>query len=105
MGRFKTGTPPRLARASVDLARFDEQPGDDRPTFFSEVTSVARLPQVSCHVAYTNAEVHAVVMQNLERSPMFNGTIQVRGPRYCPSLEDKVYRFNDRESHTLYIEP
>jgi len=105
MGRFKTGTPPRLARASVDLDRFDEQPGDERPTFFSETTSTARLPQVSCHVAYTNSRVHAIVMQNLERSPMFNGTIQVRGPRYCPSLEDKVYRFNDRESHTLYIEP
>jgi tRNA uridine 5-carboxymethylaminomethyl modification enzyme len=105
MGRFKTGTPPRLARASVDLDRFVEQPGDERPTFFSEATSAVRLPQVTCHVAHTNADVHAVVMQNLERSPMFNGTIQVRGPRYCPSLEDKVYRFNDRESHTLYVEP
>ena len=105
MGRFKTGTPPRLARASVDLDRFVEQPGDERPTFFSEATSDVRLPQVACHIAHTNADVHAVVMQNLERSPMFNGTIQVRGPRYCPSLEDKVYRFNDRESHTLYVEP
>ena len=105
MGRFKTGTPPRLARSSVDLDRFVEQPGDERPTFFSEETTAVRLPQVACHIAHTNADVHAVVMQNLERSPMFNGTIQVRGPRYCPSLEDKVYRFNDRESHTLYIEP
>lgn len=105
MGRFKTGTPPRLARASVDLDRFVEQPGDERPTFFSEATSATCLPQVACHIAHTNADVHAVVMQNLERSPMFNGTIQVRGPRYCPSLEDKVHRFSDRESHTLYIEP
>jgi tRNA uridine 5-carboxymethylaminomethyl modification enzyme len=105
MGRFKTGTPPRLARDSVDLRRFVEQPGDERPTFFSETTCEVRLPQVSCHVAQTNAVVHAIVMRNLERSPMFNGAIQVRGPRYCPSLEDKVYRFNDRESHTLYVEP
>jgi tRNA uridine 5-carboxymethylaminomethyl modification enzyme len=105
MGRFKTGTPPRLARASVDLQRFEEQPGDEVPTFFSETTTAARLEQVPCHIAFTNARVHAVVMDNLERSPMFNGAINVRGPRYCPSLEDKVHRFNDRTSHTLYLEP
>jgi tRNA uridine 5-carboxymethylaminomethyl modification enzyme len=105
MGRFKTGTPPRLARESVDLSRFELQPGDDRPTFFSEGTTAARLPQLPCHVAYTNRRVHETILGNLEHSPLFNGTIRVRGPRYCPSVEDKIHRFRDRESHTLYIEP
>ena len=105
MGRFKTGTPPRLARGSVDLSRFELQPGDARPTFFSERTETTRLPQLPCHIAYTNRRVHETILDNLEQSPLFNGTIQVRGPRYCPSMEDKVHRFRDRESHTLYIEP
>jgi len=105
MGRFKTGTPPRLVRSSVDPARFEEQPGDAEPTFFSEATRAPRLPQVSCHLASTNPAVHAIVRDNLHHSPMFNGTIRVRGPRYCPSFEDKVHRFADRTAHTLYIEP
>ena len=105
MGRFKTGTPPRLARASVDVSRFDEQPGDEHPTFFAESTTAANLPQISCHIAYTNARVHELIRANLDRSPMFNGAIQVQGPRYCPSIEDKVHRFADRDQHTLYIEP
>jgi tRNA uridine 5-carboxymethylaminomethyl modification enzyme len=105
MGRFKTGTPPRLLRGSVDLGRFEEQPGDETPTFFSEDTTAPRLPQVSCHIAATNARVHALILASLDRSPMFNGTIQVRGPRYCPSVEDKVHRFRDRDAHTLYLEP
>jgi tRNA uridine 5-carboxymethylaminomethyl modification enzyme len=105
MDRFKTGTPPRLARASVDLSRFELQPGDQRPTFFSENTTAPRLPQVPCHVAYTNRRVHETILGHLDHSPLFNGTIRVRGPRYCPSVEDKVHRFRDRESHTLYIEP
>ncbi len=105
LGRFKTGTPPRLARRSVDLARFEEQAGDERPTFFCESTVAARLPQVPCHLAYTNARVHELIRRNLDRSPIFNGAIQVRGPRYCPSIEDKVHRFADRDVHALYIEP
>ena len=105
MGRFKTGTPPRLDRASVDLRRFEEQPGDPAPTFFSATTTAPRLPQLSCHIAYTNPRVHRLVMDHRDRSPLFNGAIRVRGPRYCPSIEDKVYRFSDRESHSLYIEP
>jgi tRNA uridine 5-carboxymethylaminomethyl modification enzyme len=105
MGRFKTGTPPRLVRSSVDLKRFEEQPGDEEPTFFSEETTGTRLPQVSCHLAYTNPTVHSIVARNLDRSPMFNGAIRSRGPRYCPSVEDKVHKFADRTSHTLYIEP
>jgi len=105
MGRFKTGTPPRLVRGSVDLGRFEEQPGDERPTFFSERTTSTSLRQLPCHIAYSNPKLHRLVLDNLERSPMFNGAIKVRGPRYCPSFEDKVFRFRDRESHTLFIEP
>jgi len=105
LGRFKTGTPPRLVAASVDLERFEEQPGDPSPTFFSEGTDRAVLPQVSCHVAYTNERVHRLVRDNLASSPMFTGAIGARGPRYCPSLEDKVVRFADRERHQLFLEP
>jgi tRNA uridine 5-carboxymethylaminomethyl modification enzyme len=105
MGRFKTGTPPRLARASLDLSRFPEQPGDDEPTFFSESTSGTVLPQVSCHIASTSPRVHAIIRDNLHASPLFNGAIRVRGPRYCPSIEDKIHRFGDRDGHTLYLEP
>ncbi len=105
MGRFKTGTPPRLLRASVDLSRFDRQPGDADPTFFSEVTDSVALPQVPCHIAHTNERVHRIVNENLDRSPMFTGAIAGRGPRYCPSLEDKVVRFSDRDRHQLFLEP
>jgi len=105
MGRFKTGTPPRLARDSVDLSRFEEQPGDLEPTFFSDATRATSLKQISCHIAYTNERVHALVQANLDKSPMFRGAIDAKGPRYCPSLEDKVVRFADRSEHTLYLEP
>jgi tRNA uridine 5-carboxymethylaminomethyl modification enzyme len=105
LGRFKTGTPPRLLRDSVDLGRFEAQPGDAEPTFFSEATRRPVLPQIPCHIAETNPTVHELIRANLERSPIFNGQIEVRGPRYCPSIEDKVHRFADRERHQLYIEP
>jgi tRNA uridine 5-carboxymethylaminomethyl modification enzyme len=105
MGRFKTGTPPRLLRRSVDLSVFPEQPGDDEITFFSASTRSTALPQVSCHVAETNPRVHALVTENLASSPLFTGAITGRGPRYCPSLEDKVVRFADRERHQIFIEP
>jgi tRNA uridine 5-carboxymethylaminomethyl modification enzyme len=105
MGRFKTGTPPRLLRESVDLGCFEEQPGDATPTFFSEGTEAVHLPQVSCHVAYTNERVHRLVRENLDVSPLFSGAIAARGPRYCPSLEDKVVRFADRARHQLFLEP
>jgi len=103
--RFKTGTPPRLARASVDLSRFEEQPGDATPVFFCEATREAKLPQIVCHTVYTNERVHGMIRDNLQHSPMFNGAIQVRGPRYCPSIEDKIHRFPDRDRHLLFIEP
>jgi len=105
MGRFKTGTPPRLLKESVDLTRFDPQPGDLEPTFFSENTESVALPQLPCHIAYTNDRVHRIVSENLDRSPLFTGAIVGRGPRYCPSLEDKVVRFADRERHQLFLEP
>jgi tRNA uridine 5-carboxymethylaminomethyl modification enzyme len=105
MGRLKTGTPPRLDRASVDLARFEEQWGDESPTFFSEETAAPSLRQVPCHVAYSNEGVHDVVRANLDRSPLFTGAITSRGPRYCPSFEDKVVRFSDRDRHLLFLEP
>ena len=105
LGRLKTGTPPRLDRASVDLGRFEEQRGDDEPTFFSEETTAPRLPQIACHVAYSNERVHHLVRSSLERSPLFTGAITARGPRYCPSFEDKVVRFADRDRHLLVLEP
>jgi tRNA uridine 5-carboxymethylaminomethyl modification enzyme len=105
MGRFKTGTPPRLSRSSVDLSRFLEQPGDDLPVFFSERTSGTHLPQIACHLAYSNPRVHRLVQENLDRSPMHTGAMTSKGPRYCPSFEDKVVRFADRRHHLLYIEP
>ena len=105
MGRFKTGTPPRLARGSVDLRRFEEQPGDERPTFFSEATRSTRLPQVPCHIAYTNPAVHELILASLDASPLYTGAIRSKGPRYCPSIEDKVVRFGDRDKHLLFIEP
>jgi tRNA uridine 5-carboxymethylaminomethyl modification enzyme len=103
--RFKTGTPPRLRRSSVDLSRFPEQAGDPEPTFFSELTERVALPQVSCHVAYTDARVHQLVRDNLVHSPLYTGAISGRGPRYCPSLEDKVVKFPERTAHHLFLEP
>ncbi len=105
MGRLKTGTPPRLHRASVDLGGFEVQWGDEEPTFFSDTTRGPVLRQVPCHVAYSNPQVHEIVRRNLDRSPLFTGAITSRGPRYCPSFEDKVTRFADRDRHLLFIEP
>ncbi len=105
MARLKTGTPPRLERASVDLNRFEAQWGDEDPTYFSETTRSAPLRQVPCHAAYSNARVHDLVRASLDQSPLFSGAITARGPRYCPSFEDKVVRFADRDRHLLMIEP
>ena len=107
-GRLKTGTPPRLRRAGIDFGELDEQPGDANPTPFSRRTDPAgfpRLPQVSCHVTYTNRATHELLAAGFDRSPMFTGRIRGAGPRYCPSIEDKVVRFADRERHQLFLEP
>ena len=108
VGRLKTGTPPRLARDSIAWERLEEQRGDAVPTPFSFATDRARfpvLPQAPCHVTYTNARTHAIIRDNVHRAPMYAGRIQGVGPRYCPSVEDKVMRFADRERHQVFLEP
>ena len=104
-GRLKTGTPPRLATASVDLASLEEQPGDPEPQPFSFLTDRLHGPWISCWQTWTTEETHALVRANLHRAPMYAGRIQGRGPRYCPSLEDKVVRFADRPRHLVFLEP
>ncbi|HEY3197711.1 MAG TPA: tRNA uridine-5-carboxymethylaminomethyl(34) synthesis enzyme MnmG [Nitrospirales bacterium] len=105
IGRLKTGTPPRLDRDSIDFSSLTPQPGDDPPQPFSCRTEKIPLPQVSCHLTYTNAETHRIIQDNLERSPMFTGVIKGTGPRYCPSIEDKVVRFADKVRHQIFLEP
>ena len=107
-GRLKTGTPPRLLRSSIDFDVLEEQPGDERPVPFSRRTDPARfprLPQVSCHITFTNRGTHEMLATGFDRSPMFTGRIRGAGPRYCPSIEDKVVRFADRDRHQLFLEP
>ena len=108
MARFKTGTPPRIHRRSVDFSRLDVQEGEEWITPFSVRTDpeeLNRIRQVQCHVVYTNAETHRVIRDNLDRSPLYSGKIHGVGPRYCPSIEDKVVRFADKERHQLFVEP
>jgi tRNA uridine 5-carboxymethylaminomethyl modification enzyme len=107
-GRLKTGTPPRLASDSIDWDRLEEQHGDANPQPFSLRTERAAFPalrQIACHLAYTNERTHEVIRANIHRSPMYSGTIEGIGPRYCPSVEDKVVRFADRDRHQLFLEP
>jgi tRNA uridine 5-carboxymethylaminomethyl modification enzyme len=103
--RLKTGTPPRLDGRSIDFTRFQAQPGDIDPTPFSFRTRSITQPQVSCYIAHTTAETHRIIRENVHRSPMYSGQIQSTGPRYCPSIEDKIVKFPDKESHQLYLEP
>jgi tRNA uridine 5-carboxymethylaminomethyl modification enzyme len=108
LARLKTGTPPRLARESIDWARLEPQPGDSSPEPFSFGTDRARfpqLPQVDCHITYTNARTHELIRANIHRAPMYAGRIHGVGPRYCPSVEDKVMRFADKERHQIFLEP
>jgi len=108
IGRLKTGTPPRLDRKKLDLTSLSEHKGDDDPTFFSFDTRPGDqelLPQQPCWITYTCEEVHQVIRKNLHRSPLYGGIIKGIGPRYCPSIEDKVVRFPDRDMHQLFIEP
>ena len=105
-GRMKTGTPPRVDGRSLDYAKMIEQPGDDQPSTFSYLPSTQPLKtQRSCHMTYTNPEVHDLLRDGFDRSPMFNGRIQSVGPRYCPSVEDKINRFADKERHQIFVEP
>ncbi len=103
--RFKTGTPPRLNGRTIDFARLERQPGDAEPVPFSFLTDSIDQPQLDCHITYTNPEVHAIIRENLHRAPMYSGQIQSTGPRYCPSIEDKVVRFADRDQHQIFLEP
>ena len=114
LGRLKTGTPPRIARTSIDFSSLETQPGDDNPQPFSDLTATPHsplaptfpvLPQVPCHITYTNEKVHTLIRANLHRAPMYSGQIQSRGPRYCPSIEDKVVRFADKTQHQIFLEP
>jgi tRNA uridine 5-carboxymethylaminomethyl modification enzyme len=103
--RLKTGTPPRLWRDSIDYTQLQPQPGDAEPKPFSLRTAVFAPVQVECHQVWTNAATHAVIRANLSRSPLYGGIIEGQGPRYCPSIEDKVVRFADKERHLLFLEP
>ncbi len=105
LGRLKTGTPPRLARDSVDFSGLEEQPGDDPPTPFSFLTPRLDVRQVPCWITHTNERTNAVITDNLARSPLYSGQIVGVGPRYCPSIEDKVKRFADKTSHHVFLEP
>lgn len=104
-GRLKTGTPPRLHRDSIDFSRFAAEPGDQPPVPFSFMTERIERDQICCHILYTNDRVRDLVRSNIDRSPLYNGQISGIGPRYCPSLEDKVMRFPDKESHQIFLEP
>ena len=103
--RFKTGTPPRLSAKTIDFSATELQPGDDDPQPFSYMTERLTQSQLPCYITYTNERVHEVIRANLHRAPMYSGQINSRGPRYCPSIEDKVVRFADKDRHQLFLEP
>ena len=105
LGRLKTGTPPRLDGRTIDWAGLDKQPADDHPVPFSSLTDRIDTPQIECGVTRTTNRVHDIIRANLSRSPMYSGEITGRGPRYCPSIEDKVVRFGDRSGHQIFLEP
>jgi len=103
--RFKTGTPARINRRSVDFSKMEEQKGDEKVVPFSFMSENIDREQVDCYLTYTNNKTHEVIMKNIHRSPLYNGSIHSTGPRYCPSIEDKVMRFQDKERHQIFIEP
>jgi tRNA uridine 5-carboxymethylaminomethyl modification enzyme len=105
MGRLKTGTPARLDGRTIDWKATEEQPGDNPPTPFSFMTDKVTVPQISCHITYTSEKTHQVIRDNLHVAPMYSGQIKSSGPRYCPSIEDKVVRFADKERHQVFLEP
>jgi len=105
LARFKTGTPCRLNGRTIDFSKTEPQPGDAEPRPFSFATEKITQPQMYCHITYTNEAVHDLIRANLHRAPMYSGQIQGRGPRYCPSIEDKVVRFADKDRHQIFLEP
>ncbi|MBL8663115.1 MAG: tRNA uridine-5-carboxymethylaminomethyl(34) synthesis enzyme MnmG, partial [Candidatus Odyssella sp.] len=105
LGRLKTGTPPRLDGKTIAWAGLEVQPGDDPPSPFSYLTDRIRVPQIACHITGTTAASHAIIRANIHRAPMYSGQIESTGPRYCPSIEDKVVRFGDRDRHQIFLEP
>jgi len=105
LGRLKTGTPPRLDGRTIDWGALEHQPGDDPPEPFSFLTKSIDVPQVQCGITYTTVETHKIILANKHRAPMYNGQIQSIGPRYCPSIEDKVVRFSERDRHQIFLEP
>nr|WP_286193852.1 tRNA uridine-5-carboxymethylaminomethyl(34) synthesis enzyme MnmG [Tropicibacter sp. R16_0] len=105
LGRLKTGTPPRLDGRTIEWDGLERQDGDDDPTFFSFLTKSASAPQISCAITHTNETTHDIIRNNLERSAMYGGRIDGVGPRYCPSIEDKIVRFADKTSHQIFLEP
>ena len=105
VGRLKTGTCPRLDARTIDFTKLTEQPGDENPVPFSFSNSAITQKQVSCHITYTNKKTHEIIQAAIHRSPMYSGVIKSRGPRYCPSIEDKIHRFADKERHQIFLEP
>lgn len=105
LGRLKTGTPARLDGKTIDWSVCEEQPGDTPPVPFSFLTDKITVPQISCYMTRTSARTHEVIRENLHRSPMYSGQIESKGPRYCPSIEDKIVRFADKTSHQIFLEP
>lgn len=105
IGRLKTGTPPRLRKESIDWAQLETQPGDDEISFFSSLTTDTSVRQIPCFITYTNAQTHDVIRANLNRSAIYSGGITGSGPRYCPSIEDKITRFADKDRHQIFLEP
>ncbi|KJZ26389.1 tRNA uridine-5-carboxymethylaminomethyl(34) synthesis enzyme MnmG [Tritonibacter mobilis] len=105
LGRLKTGTPPRLDGRSINWDVLDSQPGDDEPTLFSFMSKSVSAPQIACGITHTNERTHEIIRDNLELSAMYGGHIEGVGPRYCPSIEDKIVRFSDKSSHQIFLEP
>lgn len=105
LGRLKTGTPPRVNKRSIDYTHTEEQPGEPGVKFSFDDEGIPRLPQVSCHITYTTEDTKQIILANIHRSPMYSGKITGVGPRYCPSIEDKIVRFSDKERHQIFLEP
>ncbi len=105
LGRLKTGTPPRLDGRTIDWSVLEEQPGDTPPIPFSFMNNEITVPQIKCHITYTNKETHRIIQQDIHRAPIYSGQIEGVGPRYCPSIEDKVMRFADKDRHQIFLEP